>query len=136
MNRNNKKLETIIDAYISDLVITTLLLSTGYKRWRIYTRHTELSMPPPPSSLASAITLSVVGLWSKAFLALTTKSFEVQGRHHLIDALKGEFRGSVKGKEKELAVGDGLPRRGIVTGRLLGRSDCVVSWGKAGCGQC
>jgi len=94
----------------------------------------------PPSSLASAATLSTINYTCKAFLNLTTQSYVVRGRNYLLDALAGQ--GSLdkgvrieqgeaivrkEGGEGVIAhgrvIGDGdvlgeesLPRRGIITG--------------------
>ncbi|KAL1409702.1 Lyso-phosphatidylcholine acyltransferase [Vanrija albida] len=44
-------------------------------------------MPPPPSSLLSAATLSFIGFPCKAFLNLTTQGYHVHGSQHLLKAL-------------------------------------------------
>lgn len=45
-------------------------------------------MAPPPSSFASALTMSAVGLWCKGFMGLATREFRVDGREHLFRALR------------------------------------------------
>lgn len=67
-------------------------------------------MPPPPASFASALTLSAVSLWCKAFLALTTRRFHVDGLENLYDALHLSDRG---GRE-----GPATKRRGVLTSKL------------------
>lgn len=69
-------------------------------------------------SLASALTLSTVGLASRSFLRLTTKEFKVEGLPTLLDALSIPHGDKSKGKMSN--VGDGSdpslkPRRGILT---------------------
>lgn len=86
----------------------------------------SFAMPPPPSSLASGITLSVVGLWCKAFLALTTRGYKVHGTEHLLKALENKpemiaaaAAATREGKGKDVSVPGhlgSLPRRGIITG--------------------
>nr|ODN95147.1 monolysocardiolipin acyltransferase [Cryptococcus depauperatus CBS 7855] len=72
------------------------------------------------ASLASALTLSTIGLASRTFLKLTTKQFKVEGLPILLDALK--IPHNDKGKRKALGLRDQegddptlRPRRGIVT---------------------
>lgn len=67
-------------------------------------------MSPPPSSLASALTMSVVGLWCKGFMGLTTRQFRVDGKEHLYNALKlGQDRTSKEGPAEK------GKRRGVLT---------------------
>ncbi|KAL7423930.1 Lyso-phosphatidylcholine acyltransferase [Cryptotrichosporon argae] len=75
-----------------------------------------------PASWASALTLSTIGLASKAFLRATTRSYEVHGRDVLLDALgigasKGKGRVNADEYADKKRIADGKPgvRRGIVT---------------------
>lgn len=67
-------------------------------------------MAPPPSSFASALVMSVVGLWCKGFMGLTTRQFRVEGKEHLYNALKlGQDRASKEGPAEK------GKRRGVLT---------------------
>jgi monolysocardiolipin acyltransferase len=81
-------------------------------------------------TLPSALTLSLLGLSTKAFLRLACKDFEVRGLDRLVGALRepGEEVKRWKGKEKEVCTPSELDgvlerfpngkRRGIVTGEF------------------
>ncbi len=62
-------------------------------------------------TLSSALTLSTLGLASKAFLRLGCRDFKMEGLEVLMNALKEDKGGSWKGKGKE----EPRRRRGIVT---------------------
>ncbi|AFR93323.2 monolysocardiolipin acyltransferase [Cryptococcus neoformans C23] len=70
-----------------------------------------------PPSLASALTLSTIGLASRSFLRLTTKEFKVEGLPILLDALNIPHGEKGKGKIKADDGSDPSlkPRRGILT---------------------
>lgn len=70
-----------------------------------------------PKTLSSALTLSTIGLGSKAVVKLLTKKFDVRGLPILLDALKEPDLDLSWRKGKQRAV-DGPPkrRRGVVTG--------------------
>ena len=75
-------------------------------------------------TLSSALTLSTIGLGSKALVKFLTKRFEVRGLPILLDALKEPDLDLSWRKGKQRAVegmdGESLPkRRGIVTGMFL-----------------
>jgi len=83
-----------------------------------------------PATLGSQIVLSATGYLLKSFLALGTRSLNIEGLPILLEALRE--KGDVKGKRRALEALDGdiqgdaevNGRRGIVTG--LSSSLCCV----------
>lgn len=82
-------------------------------------------------TLPSALILSAVGLWSKAFLSLTTRSLRVRGLDTLLDALKEHDAGEARARAE--LKGKGKAEDGDVAARELdqdGREESLVSRAK------